>query len=103
MFFVWGSPAQKTCDDIGIDEVGVHSFISETLLRIRFTDETSCPQVKCSQTKVFHHLRSLYRSTHPSPLSAHRGFFGNGHFAKANEWLRERYGDGEKINWAVLR
>ena len=28
MFFVWGSPAQKTCDDIGIDEVGVHSFIS---------------------------------------------------------------------------
>ena len=46
MFFVWGSPAQKTCDDIGIDEVGIHSFISETLLRIRFTDETSCPQVK---------------------------------------------------------
>ena len=27
MFFVWGSPAQKTCGDIGIDEVGVHSFI----------------------------------------------------------------------------
>lgn len=26
-------------------------------------------------------------SAHPSPLSAYRGFFGNGHFKKANEYL----------------
>ena len=26
-------------------------------------------------------------SAHPSPLSASSGFFGNGHFRKANEWL----------------
>jgi uracil-DNA glycosylase len=26
-------------------------------------------------------------SPHPSPLSAYRGFFGNHHFTKANEWL----------------
>ena len=26
-------------------------------------------------------------SAHPSPLSAHRGFFGCGHFRKANEYL----------------
>lgn len=26
-------------------------------------------------------------SPHPSPLSAHRGFFGNHHFSRANEWL----------------
>lgn len=26
-------------------------------------------------------------SPHPSPLSAHAGFFGNGHFRKANDWL----------------
>jgi len=25
---------------------------------------------------------------HPSPLSAHRGFIGCGHFSKANEYLR---------------
>jgi uracil-DNA glycosylase len=24
---------------------------------------------------------------HPSPLSAHRGFFGCRHFSRANEWL----------------
>ena len=26
-------------------------------------------------------------SPHPSPLSAHRGFFGNRHFSRANEYL----------------
>lgn len=26
-------------------------------------------------------------SPHPSPLSAHRGFFGNHHFSQANAWL----------------
>ncbi|MDR0430539.1 MAG: uracil-DNA glycosylase [Tannerellaceae bacterium] len=26
-------------------------------------------------------------SAHPSPLSAHRGFFGNKHFSKANDYL----------------
>lgn len=28
-------------------------------------------------------------SAHPSPLSAHRGFFGNHHFSLANSFLRE--------------
>jgi uracil-DNA glycosylase len=28
-------------------------------------------------------------TTHPSPLSAHRGFLGCGHFSKANEYLRQ--------------
>jgi uracil-DNA glycosylase len=27
-------------------------------------------------------------SPHPSPLSAYRGFFGNHHFSKANEYLK---------------
>ncbi|MDR0852285.1 MAG: uracil-DNA glycosylase [Clostridiales Family XIII bacterium] len=29
----------------------------------------------------------ILESPHPSPLSAHNGFFGNGHFNKANEFL----------------
>jgi len=28
-------------------------------------------------------------SVHPSPLSAHRGFIGNGHFSAANQYLVE--------------
>ncbi len=30
----------------------------------------------------------ILESPHPSPLSAHSGFFGNGHFRKANDFLK---------------
>ena len=30
----------------------------------------------------------VLRSVHPSPLSAHRGFFGNHHFSRANAYLQ---------------
>ena len=29
----------------------------------------------------------ILKSVHPSPLSASRGFFGNHHFSRANEYL----------------
>ena len=35
-------------------------------------------------------------SAHPSPLSAYNGFFGCGHFAKANEFLEKQ---GKHIRW----
>ncbi len=38
-------------------------------------------------------------SAHPSPLSAYAGFFGNGHFIKANEFLKN-HNRGE-INWKI--
>ena len=41
------------------------------------------------------HLKLL--SAHPSPLSAYAGFFGCGHFKKANEFLKE-HGKTE-IDW----
>lgn len=36
-------------------------------------------------------------SVHPSPLSAHRGFFGSGHFSKTNAYLTEK--GKAPINW----
>lgn len=36
-------------------------------------------------------------SVHPSPLSASRGYFGNHHFSKTNEFLKEH--DLEPIKW----
>lgn len=39
------------------------------------------------------------KSVHPSPLSAHRGFFDCGHFKKTNEWLEQRYGSEGVIDW----
>jgi uracil-DNA glycosylase len=32
----------------------------------------------------------VLRAPHPSPLSAHRGFIGCGHFSAANRWLQGR-------------
>ena len=32
----------------------------------------------------------VLRAPHPSPLSAHRGFLGCGHFSAANRWLQGR-------------
>lgn len=40
----------------------------------------------------------VLESVHPSPLSAHRGFIGCGHFKKCNEFL-EAHGV-EKIDWS---
>ncbi|BGP51868.1 uracil DNA glycosylase [Rhodotorula kratochvilovae] len=44
----------------------------------------------------------ILTSAHPSPLSARRGFFGNGHFKKANEWLLKRHGENAQIDWTTL-
>lgn len=32
----------------------------------------------------------ILKSVHPSPLSAHRGFFGSAHFSQANQYLKEK-------------
>ncbi len=41
----------------------------------------------------------VLQSAHPSPLSAYNGFFGNGHFIKANDFLIKTYGKG--IDWEI--
>lgn len=38
-------------------------------------------------------------TSHPSPFSARRGFFGSNHFALANEFLRDN--GKEEINWEL--
>jgi len=41
----------------------------------------------------------VLKAPHPSPLSAHRGFFGCGHFVAANNYLQDR---GEvPIDWSL--
>lgn len=43
-----------------------------------------------------HHILT---SSHPSPLSAHRGFLGCGHFSKTNELLNKQ--GKPEINWEI--
>jgi len=41
----------------------------------------------------------VLRTTHPSPLSAHRGFLGSGHFSAANQYLVRQ--GATPIDWAL--
>jgi uracil-DNA glycosylase len=41
----------------------------------------------------------VLKAPHPSPLSAHRGFIGCGHFSKTNEYL-VRHGM-TPIDWSL--
>ncbi|WP_308366895.1 MULTISPECIES: hypothetical protein [unclassified Microbulbifer] len=41
----------------------------------------------------------MVRAPHPSPLSAHRGFFGTRPFTQANAYLQKN--GGEPIEWAL--
>ena len=43
----------------------------------------------------------VLKSVHPSPLSAHRGFFGNRHFSKCNQFLESK--SIRPIDWKVYK
>ena len=47
----------------------------------------SYAQAKGKLVEARRHL--VLKAPHPSPLSAHRGFFGCGHFSKTNKWLAD--------------
>lgn len=51
------------------------------------------------QTMIDREKHLVLTSPHPSPFSAHRGFFGNGHFKRTNEFLNQHYGRG--IDWQI--
>lgn len=48
---------------------------------------------------IDHGRHCVLRSVHPSPLSAHRGFIGCGHFSAANAWLQAR--GQPAIDWSL--
>ena len=52
-------------------------------------------QKKASFIDETNHLK--LHAPHPSPLSAHRGFLGCGHFSKTNQYLKEK--GLEEIKW----
>ena len=41
----------------------------------------------------------VFESAHPSPLSAHKGFFGTKPFSTVNQWLQEL--EKEPVNWQL--
>ena len=57
----------------------------------------SYAQKKGQQIDVLRHC--VLKSVHPSPLSAHRGFIGCGHFSAANAYLQEH--GHSPIDWRL--
>lgn len=60
-------------------------IISEQKSKVVFILWGTYAQSKASLIDSSRHL--VLRSVHPSPLSAHAGFFGNHHFSLANDYL----------------
>jgi uracil-DNA glycosylase len=53
-----------------------------------------------AKKELIHHSHHLIlESPHPSPFSANRGFFGNNHFQRANEFLLQR--GRQSIDWQI--
>lgn len=85
-------------------QLGWQSFTDEVIRQVSLQKDHvvfmlwgSFAQAKAPLIDGTKHL--ILKSVHPSPLSAHRGFIGCGHFSKANAWLRQQ---GEKpIDWAL--
>ncbi len=49
------------------------------------------------KTQLIGNKHLVLKSVHPSPLSAHRGFFGTKHFSKANAYIEQN--GKQAINW----
>jgi len=73
----------------------VIKIIAEKKEHIVFLLWGSYAQRKASFVNRNHHL--LLESVHPSPLSASRGFFGNHHFSRTNQYLTQN--NLEPIKW----
>lgn len=73
----------------------VISTLSEECNSLVFLLWGNYAQLKGKNTDANKHL--VLKSPHPSPLSAHRGFFGNKHFSRTNEYLIEH--NKKPIDW----
>ena len=51
---------------------------------------------RAKKERITNPAHLVLEAAHPSPLSAHSGFFGCGHFKKANEFLKE------PIDWSLV-
>ena len=51
------------------------------------------------KTSLIHQHHTVINSVHPSPLSAHRGFFGSRPFSQANRALSDHH--QPEINWMI--
>ncbi len=72
-------------------------LVSQKLENVVFILWGSYAQKKSMLIDAQKHL--ILKAVHPSPLSAHRGFFGCKHFSQANAYLKAK--DRKPIDWQI--
>lgn len=92
VFMLWGSYAQKK--GAAISRVGLGCLNANTLKPLFIVQRSPF------SSSAFQKRHHVLQAVHPSPLSAHRGFFGCRHFSKANELLRKS--GKSPVNWKAL-
>lgn len=70
--------------------------VNQTIIFLLWGSHAQKKQALIDQSK---HI--ILKAPHPSPLSAHRGFFGCGHFSKTNQLLKAN--GHSPINWVHSR
>lgn len=75
---------------------GVIKHVSDDLEHVVFILWGKPAQQKEKLIDTDKHL--IIKSTHPSPLSAHRGFFGTKPFSRTNDYLMEN--DRKPVDWS---
>ncbi|WP_394238512.1 uracil-DNA glycosylase [Pseudomonas anguilliseptica] len=75
----------------------VIEVVSQQQERLVFLLWGAHAQSKEKLIDVSKHL--VLKSVHPSPLSAHRGFIGNGHFSRTNKFLQQH--ELSPIDWRL--
>lgn len=101
VLMAWGAHAQKMI--AGLNTVSC-SRVKVGQSQPRFGKLASCGHSSFSHSRDITFVKTRHlvlKSAHPSPLSA-RKYFGNDHFVKSNDWLRERYGPDGGIDWTSL-
>lgn len=94
----------RAADPMSHSKIGWHLFtdaviskISQQRTRVVFLLWGKFAQEKTKLIDDSKHL--VLKAAHPSPLSAHNGFFGCRHFSKTNEYMVKNGMD--PINWAL--
>ena len=83
-------------------DIGWHEFTDAVIRIVSETQEHNVFMLwgnyaRAKRNLIDHEKHLVLESAHPSPLSVHKGFSGNGHFKEANVYLTEN-GRGQ-INW----
>jgi len=85
-------------------KIGWHQFTNEVIQTVsNHTEKTVFllwgAFAKSKQDLIDKTKHLILTAAHPSPLSAHNGFFGCRHFSQANSWLQKQ--GLEPIDWSL--